>query len=56
MSPSQLEAYEAGEIERMTIGVFRCVDALSGAEDDCSFAGYGKRRQRIGGSRSARRA
>jgi hypothetical protein len=35
MSESQLDNYRAGNIERMTVGVFRCIDALTGAEDDC---------------------
>ena len=36
MSDGQRERWRLGEIERMDLGVFRCVEGLSGAEDDCS--------------------
>jgi hypothetical protein len=37
MSPAQLEAYEAGEIERLTLGVFRCpVGRITCPEGECS--------------------
>jgi hypothetical protein len=42
MSPEQLDAYEAGEIERMPVGVFRCATAdPSVVEDDevCDYSG-----------------
>jgi hypothetical protein len=35
MSEAQLENLQAGEIQRMPIGIFRCADAALGVEDKC---------------------
>jgi hypothetical protein len=39
MSKAQRENFDQARIERLPLGVFRCVDALSGTEDDCENAG-----------------
>ena len=35
MSKGQLENYNRGEIERMQIGLFRCVEGESGGDGEC---------------------